>query len=124
MKRKNKKGNKTIEKANKILHQRGHPQYMAGIAIQIPAKPIIEPTDKSNSPPIIKRAAATAIIPKLAETSKKLIVPYALNIPVSPATIPKKIKTSIDPPRAPSSGLFNKTLSLETFLNLSSFDLF
>ena len=47
----------------------------AGICIAIPAKPIIEPTDKSNSPPIIKSAAATAIIPRLAETSKKFIVP-------------------------------------------------
>ncbi len=31
------------------------------------------------------------------------------------------IKTSIEPPRAPNSGLFNNTLSLDTFLSLSSF---
>ena len=92
--------------------------------MHIPAKPIIDPTDKSNSPPIIKSAAAIAIIPRLAETSKKLIVPYALNIPVSPATIPKKINTRTDPPSAPSSGLFNKTFKFETLRNLSSLDLF
>ena len=34
-------------------------------------------------------------------------------MPVSPATIPKKIKTKIAPPRAPSSGLFNKTFKFE-----------
>ena len=45
------------------------------IAMQIPAKPIIDPIDKSNSPPIINIAAAIAIIPKLAETSKKFNVP-------------------------------------------------
>ena len=88
--------------------------------MQIPAKPIIDPTDRSNSPPIINIAAAIAIIPKFADTSRKFSVPYALNIPVSPATIPKKINTNIDPPKAPNSGLFNKTLSGEIFFNLSS----
>ena len=43
-------------------------------------------------------------------------------MPVSPAIIPKNIKTSIDPPRAPNSGRFNNTLSFETFRSLSSFD--
>ena len=60
------------------------------------------------------------MIPKLADTSRKFKTPYALNIPVSPATIPKKIKTSIAPPRAPSSGLFNNNLNFETFFSLSS----
>ena len=55
----------------------------------------MDPIDKSNSPPIINIAAAIAMIPRLAETSKKFSIPYALNIPVSPATIPKKINTKI-----------------------------
>ena len=80
----------------------------------------MDPIERSNSPPIISIAAAIAIIPKLADTSKKFKVPYALNIPVSPATIPKNINTNIDPPRAPSSGLFNRTFNLETFCSLSS----
>ena len=33
------------------------------IAIQAPAKPIIEPIDKSNSPAIINKPAPIAIIP-------------------------------------------------------------
>ena len=109
-----------IANAKVILIHNGQPQYIAGIAIQIPANPIIEPIDKSNSPPIINIAAAIAIIPKFADTSKKFRAPYALNIPVSPATIPKNINTKIDPPKAPSSGLFNKTLKGEIFFNLSS----
>merc|ERR1711991_364165 len=75
-----------IANAKVILIHNGQPQYIAGIAIQIPANPIIEPIDKSNSPPIINIAAAIAIIPKFADTSKKFRAPYALNIPVSPAT--------------------------------------
>ena len=80
----------------------------------------MDPIDKSNSPPIINIAAAIAMIPRLAETSKKFSMPYALNIPVSPATIPKKINTKIAPPRAPRSGLFYNNLNFETFLSLSS----
>ena len=104
-----------IAKAKMILVHKGQPQYIAGIAIQIPAKPIIDPIDKSNSPPIISIAAAIAIIPRFADTSKKLSIPYALNIPVSPATIPKNINTNIAPPSAPNSGLFKSSLNLETF---------
>ena len=40
---------------------------------------------------------------------------------MSPATIPKNMNTNIAPPKAPSSGLFNKILSGEIFLSLSSF---
>ena len=43
--------------------------------MHIPAKPIMDPTDKSNSPPIINMAAPIAIIPRLDDTSKKLSVP-------------------------------------------------
>ena len=39
------------------------------MAIQTPAKAIIDPTDKSNSPEIIKSAAAIATIPSKEETS-------------------------------------------------------
>lgn len=90
--------------------------------MHIPAKPIMDPTDKSNSPPIINMAAPIAIIPRLDDTSKKLSVPQALNIPLSPAIIPKKMKTNMDPPNAPSSGLFNNFFNLETLLSLSSWD--
>ena len=41
----------------------------------MPAKPIIEPSERSNSPPIISSAAAVARMPSWAETSRKLTMP-------------------------------------------------
>ena len=74
------------------------------MAITMPAAPTMEPTDRSNSPAIMSNAAATARMPNWAETSRKLMMPRALNIPLSPATMAKKMKTRTAPPTAPSSG--------------------
>ncbi len=41
---------------------KGRPHFSI-IAMDMPAKPIIEPMDKSNSPPIINMAAPVAMIP-------------------------------------------------------------
>ena len=55
--------------------QSGQPQCTAGIAMIIPAAPIIEPIERSNSPPIISIEAATAMMPSWADTSRKLRMP-------------------------------------------------
>ena len=41
----------------------------------MPAKPIIEPIDRSNSPPIIRSATAAARMPSSAETCRTLMMP-------------------------------------------------
>src|SRR3954471_11613576 len=82
----------------------GQPQYSAGIASIMPAKPIIEPMDRSNSPPIISSAAPTAMMPRNAATVAQLTIPSALNMPESPATNPNSTNTSTAPEIEPNSG--------------------
>ena len=48
-------------------------------------KPIIDPTDRSNSPAIIKRQAPTAIIMNWADTIDQFITPAGENMPLSRA---------------------------------------
>ena len=48
------------------------------IAIHPPAKPIIEPIDKSNSPAIISKPAPKATIPNCEITLKLFLIPRAL----------------------------------------------
>ena len=50
--------------------QRFQPYCTARIVINIPLAPMIEPTDRSNSPPIINSATATARMPNSAATSR------------------------------------------------------
>ena len=45
-----------------IAAHTGQPNVVEKIAIIMPANPIMEPTDKSNSPAIINRHAPTAMI--------------------------------------------------------------
>ena len=40
-----------------------------------PAKPIIEPTERSNSPAMMSSAAAVAMMPSSAESVRKVIEP-------------------------------------------------
>src|SRR5919106_6081230 len=82
----------------------GQPYCTAGMAMMTPAAPIIEPIERSNSPPIISMQAATAMIPSCAETSRKLITPSAVNMPLPRATKAKKMNTRMVPATAPSSG--------------------
>ena len=49
------------------------------MAIQPPAKPIIDPTERSNSPAIINKPAPSATIPNCAITLKLFLIPSALN---------------------------------------------
>ena len=53
-----------------IDSQIGRPQIVTQIPIMIPAKPTIEPTDRSNSPAIISSATAVPMIPTWAATSR------------------------------------------------------
>ena len=48
------------------------------IAMQAPAKPIIDPIERSNSPAIINKPAPIAIIPNWEITLKKFLIPKAL----------------------------------------------
>src|SRR3954471_14721203 len=89
----------------------GQPQYSAGIASIMPAKPIIEPMDRSNSPPIISSAAPTAMMPRNAATVAQLTTPSALNMPESPATSPNNTNTSTAPEIEPNSGRDRKRRS-------------
>ena len=49
-------------KANRTLSVTGQWKAMVGSAIIMPAKPIIDPTERSNSPPIMSSVAPTAMI--------------------------------------------------------------
>ena len=88
--------------------QIGQPQAMVGMAMRMPAKPIIEPTERSNSPAIINSDTAAAKMPSWAETSRKLTMPLALKSPLLPATIAKNTTTSTAPAAAPSSGRLSR----------------
>jgi hypothetical protein len=55
----------------------------------IPAKPIIEPMDRSNSPAIMSSVAAAARMPISADTLRMLMMPSTLNMPLEPATAKK-----------------------------------
>src|SRR5918996_4022599 len=90
--------------ASTMHSQSGQPYCTAGIAMITPAAPIMEPIERSNSPPIINIEAATAMMPSWAETSRKLMTPSGENRPLPPATMPKKMNTRMAPATAPSSG--------------------
>src|ERR1022692_1530111 len=76
------------------------------MATIMPANPIIEPIDKSNSPAIIKRQAPTAMRPRYADTCDQFMIPSRLNIPDAPAANPNTAKTSTVPEIAANSGRF------------------
>jgi hypothetical protein len=63
-------------KVIRIACQTGQPSVIEKMAIIMPAKPIIEPTERSNSPAIISRQAPTAMIMNWAETTDQLRTPW------------------------------------------------
>jgi hypothetical protein len=103
-----------------MASHKGQPQTIVGIAMAIPAKPIMEPTERSNSPAIISRATGAARMPSCAETSRKLMIPLALNKPLPPAVTAKKAKTRTVPANAPNSGRLKIWPRSDTDLTLSS----
>ena len=69
-----------------------------------PAKAIMDPIERSNSPPIISSAAAIARMPSCEAGAKIVIAPLSVNM-VGLAVKRKKTRTTISPATAPSSGL-------------------
>ncbi len=55
--------------------QSGRPRSVTARPITTPAKPIIEPIDRSNSPAMISSAAAVAMIPSSADSVRTVIEP-------------------------------------------------
>src|SRR5258708_38376247 len=84
--------------------QTSQPYCVVKMAINIPVAPTVEPTDRSNSPPIISSATGTARIAYSAETLNQLDVANKLTKLLLPATMAKKIHTAIEPATAPVSG--------------------
>jgi hypothetical protein len=77
---------------------------MVGSATIMPAKPIMEPMERSNSPAIIKRHAPTARMPRYAETCDQFMTPSRLNMPELPAPMANTANTSTVPEMAANSG--------------------
>ena len=75
-----------------------------------PAKATIEPTDRSNSPPIISIAAPMAKMPSCAAGDMKFIKPASENMALS-AVKRKNTVTKTTPATAPSSGRFSRRAS-------------
>ena len=109
-----------ITKARMIASQTGQPSVMLKIAIIIPANPIIEPTERSNSPAIINRHAPTAIIMNWAETTDQFNTPAGLNMPLSNAVKMKNVKTKIVPHMPPNSGRIKAWRQLDIDFTRSS----
>ena len=107
-------------KVTRIACQTGQPSVIEKIAIIMPAKPIIEPTDRSNSPAIISRQAPTAMIMNCAETMDQLRMPWELNIPLSPAKIANSTKTITVPQIPPNSGRISALRRADVCLMRSS----
>ena len=91
------------------------------IAIQAPAKPIIEPIDRSNSPATINKPAPSAIIASCDITLKLFRMPSALkpspakgfkeNSPAGIEKYPSMPKSKSMTPTGPISGLENRALN-------------
>ena len=73
----------------------------------IPAKPTIEPTDRSNSPAIMRREIAIARMPSGAAALRMAAVVCMLTKLFSKATIAKNTQTTIRAMIAPKSGRLN-----------------
>ncbi len=86
----------------------------------MPENPIIEPTERSNSPPIINRAAPVPMIISWAATVSQLRMPSEANMPVLPAVMAKKMKTRTAPAKAPRSGRVNSRRKADWRVNRSS----
>jgi len=109
-----------IAKVSRIDAHIGQPSVMAKTAIVMPAKPIIDPTDRSNSPAIISRHAPTAMIMNCADTTDQFSTPCGANIPEDPAVRKKNTNTKVRPQIPPSSGRISARRSQDVLLIRSS----
>src|SRR3954451_12741643 len=85
-----------------IANQMFIPTLVARMPIIRPAEPVITPADRSNSPPIISSATATAGMPIVDATSVQFAMPSSLRN--SGFCVQKKIATTIAASSAPISG--------------------
>ena len=107
-------------KVKRIAIQIGHPSVTPRMAIDMPAKPIMEPTDRSNSPATMSMQAPTAMIMNCALTWLQFMMPCALNMPLSPAKMMKNRKTAMVPMIPPSSGRISQRRNPPISLTRSS----
>ncbi len=78
------------------------PTSLTSRIVTMPRAPVAAPDDRSNSPPIINIATATAMMPSVAETSRTPERPPA--VPNWPETAQKNAPMAAAPTIAPISG--------------------
>ena len=64
-------------KAERTPPQSGKPSSRTTRPMTTPAKPIIDPTERSNSPAMMSSAAAVAMMPSSAESVRNVIEPWS-----------------------------------------------
>ena len=101
-----------------IANQMFIPTSVARMPISRPAEPVITPDDRSNSPPIISSATATAMMPRVDATSVQRAMP--LSVANCSAVTAKNRNTTPAPSIAPSSGRWSSLVRNETFARRSS----
>jgi len=86
-----------------------------------PEVPTMTPVERSNSPPIIRRATKTAMIPIGAAMSvHPAVPPTAAKFPVV-STLQKRKKMTAAPMSAPNSGRWSNLVARDVCATLSSF---
>src|SRR5918996_919583 len=94
------------------------PTSVAMTPMNSPAVPVITPAERSNSPPIIRSATATAGIPIVDATSVQLAAPSS--VPKSSVVTAKKSPITAAAMSAPSSGRRSSLVSILTSAMRSS----
>src|SRR5919106_1912665 len=94
------------------------PTSVAMTPMNSPAVPVITPAERSNSPPIIRSATATAGIPIVDATSVQLAAPSS--VPKSSGVTAKKSPITAAAMSAPSSGRRSSLVSMLTSAMRSS----
>ena len=79
------------------------PTSLTNRIVTMPSAPVAAPEERSNSPPIISRATATAMMPRVAETSSTTA--WLPAVPNCSETAQKKSQMAAEPMTAPISGL-------------------
>ena len=94
------------------------PVSLTNRIVRIPIAPVLEPADRSNSPPIISIDTATAMMPRVAATSRIEEAPPA--VPNLVATAQKKIQIAMAPIEAPISGRMSRRWNTPRYASRSS----
>ena len=89
-------------RAAKMAAHRGQPIRVDSSPATNPVVPVMTPVERSNSPPIMSKATAIAIMPNVEAGSRIRDTPVS-EIQFSDATMAKKIHTTTAPMRAPIS---------------------